>query len=120
MDEFRSVGLSGPNGTEATRRRHPRLVFLLVLLSFACLLFSHTRFVLDDMYGEANSTSSIQTKATASQHEMPFCNRSQLRQGRWVKSNAMPAYDLHNEECDNSDYNATDSYDWEPRPILLV
>eukprot|EP00980_Cylindrotheca_fusiformis_P000329 scaffold80_cov115-Cylindrotheca_fusiformis.AAC.1 len=108
MDDFRSEELSGSVATGASRR--PPRLFLPAVSTFVCLLFGY-RLVFD-VYGEGNS--SIQTKAKVSQHEMPFCNRSQLQQGRWVESNVTPVYDLHNEECYNSEYNATDSYDWEP------
>eukprot|EP00980_Cylindrotheca_fusiformis_P023898 scaffold11151_cov95-Cylindrotheca_fusiformis.AAC.1 len=110
MDNSQSVELSGPCGTNSSRRR-PRLVLLGLI--FTCLLFSYGLVL--DMYDDGEGNSSVQTKASVSQHEIPFCNRSQLQRGRWVESNVTPAYDLHNEVCNNSDYNAMDSYDWEPQ-----
>eukprot|EP00980_Cylindrotheca_fusiformis_P025423 scaffold13682_cov102-Cylindrotheca_fusiformis.AAC.1 len=111
MDDLKSVELSGSCGTGASRPQARPV--LLAVLSFASLLFGH-RLVLDVYHGDEGSSSIQANKGNVSQHEIPFCNRSQLQQGRWVESNVTPVYDLHNEACYNSDYNGADSYDWEP------
>jgi len=45
---------------------------------------------------------------------LPFCTRFQLQKGKWIKSNDALPYPVDSEKCNNSNYNASETYDWQP------
>jgi hypothetical protein len=115
MDRFRPE--SSP-GLASIRIRSPRLSKFVVLCFFCFVLIFKYR---NELNVDSSGNPAYQLAATAStqkvsRHERPFCSRSQLQVGKWIKANISPAY--HSDACHNREYRATDSYEWEPQDHL--
>lgn len=127
MDDFRLGSSFGSDSTAGNSTkfhiRGRRLLGNLVVLavySIGLILLKY-RTVLDaDSGGNFTNRPGMtgSMPKVSRQHESPFCNRSQLQKGKWIRSNNTPVYDLQNEACYNSAYKATDSYEWEPQDHL--
>jgi hypothetical protein len=117
MDEFR---LGSSPGSASTTIRSYRLSNIFVLCFFCFVLILKHKNELN-VYSSGNPTYQLAATASiqkVSRHERPFCSRSQLQMGKWIKANISPAYHHNGDACYNSEYRATDSYEWEPQDHL--